>query len=79
MKLSYIGDWANNNMCFNYTSSINLKILCDNINSLWKTSKALWEAFRAKCCQKLAFWRANFQEKIKLMESSRNMKFAYIL
>ena len=53
------------------------QIYFDNRNKSYKTFEAFEEAFMTTFCQKSAFWRAEVEEKSKLMESSRNIKFTY--
>ena len=54
-----------------------VKIHFEYRNKSQKTSEAIWEAFSDKVCQKPAFWRTDFQEKIKSKERSRNMKITH--
>ena len=66
--------WMARQMMSN-TIVANWLLAAEVTNKSYKTSDALGEAFRVKFCQGCPFWGANFQEKIKSMENSRNVKF----
>ena len=60
-------------------ASIHVKMDSDYRNISYKTSEALWEAFRANLVTDLQFEGLTLGRKIKSMEStfSRNMKFTH--